>query len=529
MFKIFNQKYSTDFRVWNTSLAMLLCAIFFASGVYAQQPMSVTATITLAPGIRSRYHAGGRLILGFSSGDRSQPRYLKRASLGFDPTGWDGGSPVTMSSSRQGVAVYGLEHLRLDGSTVYYYQAVYSQNPNYASDGAQGNLTSEVDSCVLTPDMHLNIVIDHVIPPDTIMKSRFIRTVLIKSRYLSEFWHRTRHVRAAILLPSGYFKYPNKTYPICYRVGGLNRTWGVINHMMHLARFSNWWFSKDGPQIIYVFLDSRGPYGDTYQVNSANNGPVGTALTKELIPAVEKAVHYKGGDSLRFVVGQSTGGWSSLALQIFYPNIFNGVWSYSPDPVGFAHWGLINIYKDTSVFYNRFGYLQPGSRTVYGEPTRSMKDWISEENCGSVTGNYLKSGGQFGAYNAVWGPKRKNGLPSLMFDPFTGRINHAVAEKWSKYDLTRYLQKNWHTVGPKLRGKIYIWMGDMDGYYSNVATWFLKKYLETTEDPKSDATIIFSPMKGHAAEWSDKSVLKMVALRAAEIESGGYHRQTKNP
>ena len=128
--------------------------------------------------------------------------------------------------------------------------------------------------------------------------------------------------------------------------------------MINDENFSKWWFTKEAPQVIYVFLDSKGPYGDTYQLNSANNGPCGTALTEELIPAIEKLVRYHPQSNRRYLAGKSTGGWVALALQIFYPDLFVGTWSYSPDPVDFEHFGLIDIYHDSTIFYNKYGYLQ---------------------------------------------------------------------------------------------------------------------------------------------------------------------------
>jgi len=207
-----------------------------------------------------------------------------------------------------------------------------------------------------------------------------------------------------------------------------------------------------------------------------------------------------------------------MGLQIFYPDFFNGTFSFSPDPLDFEHYGLINIYQDETIFYNRYGYLQPGRRTTNGEPTFSMKDWIKGENLASRTGNYLVSGGQFGAYNAVFGPKGSDGLPSLMFDPITGKIDHEIAKQWEKYDLKKVLQKNWTVLGPKLQGKIYIWIGDMDGLYSNVAVRYFKMFIDKTENPKSDASINFTAMAGHGAEWSDKHALELIAKRIAIIQ-----------
>ena len=105
-----------------------------------------------------------------------------------------------------------------------------------------------------------------------------------------------------------------------------------------------------------------------------------------------------------------------------------------------------------------------------------------------------------------------------MFDPFTGKIDHSIAKQWEKYDLKKVLEKNWTSLGPKLQGKIWIWTGDMDGLYSNVATRFLQKFIEKTENPKSDAVIKFTPMAGHTQEWNDKAVLMMVAEKAAKAK-----------
>ncbi|MBK9550971.1 MAG: hypothetical protein IPO45_02050 [Saprospiraceae bacterium] len=45
--------------------------------------------------------------------------------------------------------------------------------------------------------------------------------------------------------------------------------------------------------------------------------------------------------------------------------------------------------------------------------------------------------------------------------------------------------------GPKLQGKIYIWMGDMDHFYLNPAKGVLDEYLKTTKNPVLMQTSIF--------------------------------------
>ena len=51
-----------------------------------------------------------------------------------------------------------------------------------------------------------------------------------------------------------------------------------------------------------------------------------------------------------FTYGGSTGGWESLAVQIFYPDHYNGVFCACPDPVDFRAYTLIDLYKDPNAF-----------------------------------------------------------------------------------------------------------------------------------------------------------------------------------
>jgi S-formylglutathione hydrolase FrmB len=479
----------------------------------AQEIPSLKVKISVSPEVKNSFLKGGRLIVHL----KNELNGGSGISIGVTPKNWDPTFSFIIDTKNKDVMTRGLEMLLGHIGEKFYGQVIYKQNIDDAGENVPGNLNSDIDSFVLSGNATVGLTLNDLIPLYTIVNNKFVKTVVIKSKYLSEFSGRPRYLRASILLPSGYFDHPGKSYPICYRAAGLNGRYNAVNEVLGHKDFSDWWFSKSGPQIIYVFLDSNGPYGDTYQVDSDNNGPCGKALTEELIPEVEKLVHYNSKTNMRFLTGYSTGGWVALGLQIFYPDFFDGCWSYSPDPVDFEHFGLTNIYKDESMFYNEFGYITPSDRTIYGVIKRSIKDRIEAESLGSKTGNYLVSGGQFGAYNAAWGPRGEDGLPSLMFDPFTGKIDHSIAKQWEKYDLKKVLKKNWATLGPMLQGKIWVWTGDMDRIYSNVATRFLKAFLDTTTNPKSDAKILFTAMAGHMQEWSDKAALTMIGEKVAEM------------
>jgi hypothetical protein len=105
-----------------------------------------------------------------------------------------------------------------------------------------------------------------------------------------------------------------------------------------------------------------------------------------------------------------------------------------------------------------------------------------------------------------------------LFDPLTGEIDPSVAEEWEKYDLTRYAAENWKTLGPKLQGKVYIWMGDMDHFYLNLGTRGFESFVRKATNPVSDAEIEFSPMEGHCSKYSNKKVLLQIADRLNKIK-----------
>ena len=52
--------------------------------------------------------------------------------------------------------------------------------------------------------------------------------------------------------------------------------------------FHRAWMADDAPRMILIHLDGAGPLGDPYQIDSANHGPYGAAVTRELIPMIEE-------------------------------------------------------------------------------------------------------------------------------------------------------------------------------------------------------------------------------------------------
>lgn len=389
----------------------------------------------------------------------------------------------------------------------YRVQVLWDQDISESRINAPGNLYSEV--VIIEPDRNaeIELPLNRVIRADPLPDHQYIREINIKSEILSAWWGKEMRLKAAVVLPRTYYDQPGKKYPVRYNVAGYG---GRYTRGWHFTRHMEWWLSKEGPELLMVYLDGEGPFGDCYQMDSENSGPYGRALTEELIPFIEKTYRGKGTPGSRYVEGCSTGGWVSLALVLFYPDLFGGCFSYSPDQVDFENCQLIDIYHDDNAFYNEFGYLRPIVRDITGEPVVSQKDFIRFENVLGRTGTYVTSGGQFSAFTALFSPKGSDGLPVPLFDPFTGVIDRKVAEHWKKYDLKHYVEKNWSTLGPKINGKIWAWTGDMDDYYLNPALRAFHNMLNKMNNPKADATVLFSPMKGHCDVYNEITVIEQI-------------------
>ncbi|HLK61546.1 MAG TPA: alpha/beta hydrolase-fold protein, partial [Chthonomonadaceae bacterium] len=281
--------------------------------------------------------------------------------------------------------------------------------------------------------------------------------------------------------------------------------------------FRKMWLADETPRFVALQLDGDGPLGDPYQVNSANNGPYGDAITQELIPYVERTFRGEGKPYARFLEGGSTGGWVSLALQVFYPDFFNGTWSVSPDPVDFRAYELVNIYQDKNAYVNVQGAEIPSERTTAGETVLTMRRECQVENVLGAGDSYVDSGGQWGAWNATFGRRGADGRPVPLWDPHTGVIDKNEAEAWKQYDLRIYLETHWKTLAPKLTGKIHIWVGEADDYFLNNAVHLLDAFLSKA-DPPYQGSIEYGPGKGHT--WTNLTDQQMLQQMEAAFKLG---------
>jgi len=271
--------------------------------------------------------------------------------------------------------------------------------------------------------------------------------------------------------------------------------------------------------MLYVTFQHPTPYyDDSYAIDSPNAGPYGQAITQELIPYIEKHFRAIPRPWARILSGGSTGGWESLALQIFYPDYFGGTFSYCPDPVDFHYFEMVNIYEWDSAWYRKDDWLKtpiPAERQPDGLVLSTMKQQLQYE---CAMGTRGRSGEDWDCWQAVYGPLGKDGYFEPLFDPATGNIDHAVAAYWKEHsDLNAYLQRRWADIGGKLAGKIHIWTGDMDTYYLNDAVHLLEDFLRTTSSPGWGGSIMYGPRQPHcwAGPLSLAERLKLMAQYVA--------------
>jgi enterochelin esterase-like enzyme len=396
-----------------------------------------------------------------------------------------------------------------------------------------GNLYSEVQSVHLDPEQGytVKLSLDKVIPPVEVPPDTdWVKHVKIQSKLLTEFWGHPIHIGAIVLLPKGYEEHPDVSYPVHYQQGHFSlrspdgfRTeppedgdrWGRSGYEFYKA-----WNSEDFPRMFVVTIQHPCSYfDDSYAVNSANCGPFGDAIITELIPYLEENFRMIPRPYARVLSGGSTGGWESLALQVFYPDFFGGTWPHFPDPIDFRYYILTNIYEDDNAFEKDFGWLtleRPFMRDVHGQVQVTMRQLSQME---AVLGSKGRSGQQLDIWQAVYGPVGDDGYPKDIWDKLTGTIDHEVAEYFKEnYDLVHILKRDWAILGPKLKGKLHIYCGDMDHFYLNEAVYELEEFLESTKDPYYEGTFGYGrPRKGHGWSPFDRATGELERAMARHI------------
>jgi len=476
----------------------------------------------------------GHIILMLATNDKKEPRNQinfglnTQLAFGVDVDGMKPGQEIIVNDSTFGFPIRSIKNIPPGD---YYVQALINRYETFNLKNGKtvklppdqgegqhwntkpGNFYSRPFKINIDPTNGevVKVVMDQKIEPlKEPEDSKYVKHIKIQSKMLSEFWGRPMFLGAHVLLPEGFDSHPKAHYPIMIYHGHFPSDFGGFettppdpkmdtsdySDRFHIYgynklqkqeayNFYKQWSGKNFPRFIVIEIQHANPYyDDSYAVNSANLGPYGDAIMFELLPEIEKKFRGIGQGWARFTYGGSTGGWEALAVQMFYPDEFNGCFAACPDPIDFRAYCLIDIYKDKNAFWydSEFKKLpRPAFRNYLGQITATVEETSHYE---LVLGTRSRSGDQFDIWEAVYSPQGDDGYPKRIFNKETGEIDKSVADYWKEnYDLRYILQRDWKTLGPKLQGKIHIYCGDMDNYYLNNAVYLMEDFLKKTNNP----------------------------------------------
>jgi hypothetical protein len=504
----------------------------------AQQPSGDPARLRFAisfPAARSPQPLDGRIILVISNNDKREPRFENNVyeadtqlAFGVDVDSLGPGQEAYVDERTFG---YPLKSIADIPPGDYWVQAVLNKYETFhRGDGhtvklhmdqgegqhwntSPGNLYNKPLKVHLDPasgaTVHLSL--DEEIPPipqphDT----KYVKYVRIQSPVLTKFWGRPMYLGAIVLLPQGFDEHPNAHYPLMIDHGHfMSELRGFRETPAPNARggdaayeFYKQWTAPGFPRMLQVVIQHANPYyDDSYAVNSENVGPYGDAINHELIPYLEKRFRGIGQGWARGMFGGSTGGWETLATQIFYPDDYNGAWAACPDAIDFRMYEVINIYDDKNAFYNNGDWKKTphaDGRDYYDHLLSVTEEDVHWE---LVLGTHGRSGDQWNIWQAVYSPVGADGYSKYIWDPMTGVMDHQVADYWrDHYDLRYILQRDWATLGPKLTGKIHLYVGTMDTWHLNNAVYLMEDFLKKTTNPPANAVVEYGDRKPHC--WS---------------------------
>ncbi len=472
------------------SLLSLICLFAATLALMPAAATAQTFRVTFTRDVHPEPYTG-RVYLFFSQ-EREQPRtgpgwFRPEQFAARDVVDWKPGQSLEFSARRsEEILAYprSFPELKPQG---YRVQAVVRFNPHDRNIGTGiGNGYSEVLTVPdeANADQVVSLTVDRLVQPREFRESRWSRLLEVPSQLLSRFHQRKVAVRGAVILPQSYYEQPQRRYPVIFTIPGFGGTHfsGQRNEPVEES-------NPGGVEFIRVLLDPSTARGHHVFADSANNGPWGSALVKEFIPALDEKFRTIPEPSARFLTGHSSGGWSSLWLQVRWPETFAGTWSTAPDPVDFRDFQRINLYQPgENMYVDSEKQRRPLARTN-GRVLLWYDNFAKMEHV-------LGYGGQLHSFEAVFSPRKKDGTPALVWDRETGRVDTEVARTWEKYDIRLILERNWDTLGPKLAGKLHVFMGDADTFYLEGATIRLKDTLERLD---SDAVVEIHQGKDHSS------------------------------
>lgn len=375
----------------------------------------------------------------------------------------------------------------------YKVAGILDTDPTERGNFNPGNVYARKDAILYVNEKgegQTEVLFASVIPKRIFRQTDSVKEVSIKSNLLSAFRKKDIFLQSAVRLPASYAKDPTRKYPLVLVIPGWGGTHYDLQGSFPMKRYA----MNVGKEKIFVYLnpENQSPFGLHAFVDSRVNGPWGKALVEELIPHLEEQFRIDKDPSQHFVMGQSTGGYGSLWLQLNYPDAFGGCWSVSPDPVDFSSFVGVNIYEKNVNFYTDNKGEERPFFMVNGKPTSTARISANLES-------FLGDGEQQQAFEAEFGIPDAKGRPQEIFDRVTGKVNEAVVTTWKPYDLGLFIQKNWKRLESKLNNKVHVYAGSEDNFFLNQA---VEAFGKKAASVKATAVVEIIPKADHWSIWS---------------------------
>ncbi len=413
----------------------------------------------------------------------------------LDVTDWKAGKPLVFTDKALGFP----DPVDALPRKVYFLQAVMRRDLDTPSIGT-GNGTgySEVVQRELdgATGGNVDLRIDRVVEIPPFRETESLKLLEIRSALLSAFHGRDVMLRAAVILPPDYTRDAEARYPALYMIGGFGSDHRIAPFMQrHFAQL------KGADRLCFIVPDPLCGNGHHAFADSSNNGPYSRAFVEELIPALEARFRIVPEPGGRFLAGVSSGGWASLWLQVSYPDLFGGVWSFAPDPVDFRAFQRIDLYAP-----HASAYVGPdGERLPIMRAGDNVAIWVDDFARMEVVQG---TGGQLWSFEAAFSPRGPDGRPMPLYDRGTGDIDPDVVEAWKHYDIRLRLERNWPDLKNRLAGKLHIFVGARDDFYLDEAVRLAAAWLATAG---SDAIVEILPGRDHSTVFDQRMQQRMVA------------------
>jgi hypothetical protein len=443
---------------------LAVCLILACAHAAApERPALLSVRVRVTPGLP--LPASGRLIV-FASPDGVRQRLPL-------PT-WVGGVDVPHPQAGQVITV---NPLPLSGKVEPGRLRVLAfldgdRSAPYSMEADPGDLVSPevvVDAGAGVADLALA----RVKPPYQYPASPDVVLEEVESPLLTAFWGHPVELRAAVVLPPGY-RESTSGYPTAFQVHGYTGDYRFMATRKLGPQARQAMTAGNVGAMILVFLDAHIASGHHVFADSVNNGPWATALVTELIPHLERRYRMAGRPDARFLTGQSSGGWAAVWLQVTHPDFFGGAWPTAPDPLSFEDFMSGMNLRSPPPALNAYR-LPDGSPRGFlrdqGQEVLTFREYATfERTLGDL-------GGNLASFEATFSPRGPDGRPLPLFDRDSGLVDPEVARAWSRYDIDLLLESHWKDLGPRLRGKLHVFVGEQDSFHLDGPTRLLCRFL----------------------------------------------------